>query len=136
MIGGLLLPILLSAVLIWAGALNLAGPGFIRADFTKWGYSDGLRIAVGVTEWAAAIGLMFVPVRIVGCALAVIVLLGVTATFVRDRSLMRLEYPLALLALTLVVAAQTLGLIDSPPSPRALSALSMIISLLLGTYLP
>ena len=112
MAGGLLLPILLSAVLIWAGALNLTGPGFIRAEFARWGYPDGLRIVVGVTEWAAAIALIFVPLRIIGCALAVIVLLGVAATFVRDRSLMKLEYPLVLLALTLVVAAQTLGLID------------------------
>jgi len=112
MIGGLLLPILLSVVLIWAGGLNLAGPSFIRAEFAEWGYSDGLRITVGVTEWVAAIALIFAPFRIGGCILAMLVLLGVTVTLIRHRSLMRLEYPLVLLALTLMVAAQTLRLID------------------------
>jgi hypothetical protein len=112
MIGSLLLPILLSAVLIWAGGLNLAGPSFIRAEFAGWGYSDGLRIAVGLTEWVAAIALTFAPFRIVGCILAMLILLGVIVTLIRHRSLMRLEYPLVLLALTLMVAAQTFGLID------------------------
>ena len=112
MISNLLLPILLSAVLVWAGGLNLAGPDFIREEFAKWGYSDGFRISVGLAEWAAAIALIFVPFRILGCVLTTIILLGVVGTFVRDRSMMRLEYPLVLLALTLMVAAQTLGLIN------------------------
>ncbi|MBR0869442.1 DoxX family protein [Bradyrhizobium tropiciagri] len=112
MISSHLLPILLSAVLIWAGGLNLAGPDFIREEFAKWGYSDGLRMSVGLAEWAAAIALIVVPFRMLGCALAAIILLGVIVTFARDRSLMRLEYPLVLLAIDMMIAVQTLGLIS------------------------
>lgn len=111
MTASLLFPLLLSAVMLWSAGLALVGPRFIREAFAHWGYSDGLRITVGVTELVAAIALLFAPYRIVGCALAVVILLGVIVTFVRDRTLMRVEYPLVLLVFTLIIAAQTSGLI-------------------------
>ena len=100
---------LLSIVLVWAGALNVFAPAFIRAEFKGWGYPDWLRVAVGLTEWAAAIALMIPAIRLGGCAVATAVLLGVVVTFLRDGQRMRLEYPLVLLALVLWLGARSAG---------------------------
>lgn len=102
---------LLSVVLMWAGALNVFAPAFIRAEFSGWGYPDWLRVAVGLTEWAAAIALSFASMRLIGCALAAIVLFGVIVTFLRDGQRMRLEYPLVLLALVLWLGARSTGVV-------------------------
>jgi uncharacterized membrane protein YphA (DoxX/SURF4 family) len=106
---GQILLALLAVVFIRAGWLNLFAPDFIRAEFKSWGYSDRLRIAVGATEWAAAIVLLIPSVRLIGCALAIVIILGVIVTFLRHREFMRLEYPAVLLSIILLVAAQTLG---------------------------
>lgn len=106
-----LVALLLALVLVWAGALNLVGPGFIRSEFKGWGYPDSLRIAVGLTEWAAALALLFPATRMAGCALAAAVLLGVVYTFLRHGERMRLEYPLVLLALVVIVSARAANVI-------------------------
>lgn len=111
MTADLLLACLLSAVLIWAGALNVLGPAFIREEFEAWGYPNWFRIAVGLTEWVAAVCLVIPALRMTGCVLATAVLVGVVGTFWRDRQKMRMEYPLVLLALTLIVAARSSGVI-------------------------
>jgi DoxX-like protein len=103
--------VLLAVVLVWAGGLNIVAPDFIRSEFKGWGYPDWLRVGVGVTEWAAAVSLLFPATRSIGCALAVMVLLGVIVTFLRHGERMRLEYPLVLLALVLWVGARTVSLI-------------------------
>lgn len=111
MTADLVLSVLLAAVLVWAGALNIVGPGFIRSEFRNWGYPDSLRIAVGLTEWAAALALLFPQTRLLGCALAAAVLIGVLWTFLRHGERMRMEYPLVLLALVLLVGARAADLI-------------------------
>jgi DoxX-like family len=98
------LAILLAAALAWAGCLNLVGPDFIRAEFKAWGYSNRLRLLVGALEWTAAIALLIQPLRLIGCVIALGVLLGVLVTLFRQREYLRLEYPLVLLVLVLVVA--------------------------------
>lgn len=102
-----LIVLLLSAVLIWAGGLNILAPGFIRDEFRGWGYPDWLRVGTGVTEWLAAVALVYSPLRLLGCGLALLVLIGVIVTFARTRQWMRMEYPLVLLALVLWVGAAT-----------------------------
>ncbi len=99
-----ILSVLLAATLAWAGCLNLAGPHFIRAEFKAWGYSDRLRIAAGALEWSAAVAVLFPTFRLIGCLIAAAVLLGVLFTLLRERAYMRLEYPLVLLVLVLIVA--------------------------------
>jgi uncharacterized membrane protein YphA (DoxX/SURF4 family) len=99
-----ILPILLAAVLAWAGCLNLAAPDFIREEFRAWGYSDQFRKAVGALEWIAAAALLIEPLRPIGCVIAIAIMLGVLVTLFRQRAFMRLEYPLVLLALLLLVA--------------------------------
>lgn len=103
-----ILPILLAAALAWAGCLNLGAPDFIRAEFYGWGYSDRLRITVGVLEWVAAVSLLTPPLRLIGCGIAIAILLGVLVTLLRHRLFMRLEYPGMLLALSLLIVADTL----------------------------
>ena len=73
------LPILLAAVLAWAGCLNVAAPEFIRAEFKAWGFSDRFRQMVGVLEWIAAAALLLQPLRPVGCAIAIAIVLGVSS---------------------------------------------------------
>lgn len=99
-----ILPVLLAVVLAWAGSLNLAAPDFIREEFRAWGYSDRLRILVGALEWIAAAALLIQPLRLIGCAIAATILAGVLVTLFRHRAFMRLEYPLVLLTLVLLVA--------------------------------
>ena len=104
-----ILAILLAAVLARAGGLNLTAPDFIRAEFRAWGYSDRLRMTVGILEWVSAATLLVPSLRVIGCAIAIAILLGVLFTLARQRELMRLEYPAVLLALVLLVVADTLG---------------------------
>lgn len=104
-----LLAWMLAAILVWAGALNVVGPGFIRAEFEAWGYPAWLRIAAGLAEWSAALALLFPPTRVLGCALAIAVLLGVLATLARYRQWMRLEYPLVMLFLSVWIGARAVG---------------------------
>lgn len=104
-----ILSILLAVVMARAGWLNLSAPDFIRAEFRAWGYSDRLRVAVGVLEWIAAATLLIPPLRLIGCGVAVVILLGVLATLWRHREFMRLEYPVVLLVVTLLTAAHMRG---------------------------
>ena len=104
-----LLAWLLALVFVWAGGLNLIGPGFIREEFDSWHYPPWLRSSVGVLEWLAAILLVWPVLRAIGCLVAMIVLLGVVVTLFRDRQLMRLEYPLVLLALAAIIAISAAG---------------------------
>jgi uncharacterized membrane protein YphA (DoxX/SURF4 family) len=99
-----------AAVFVWAGGLNLVGPGFIRDEFESWNYPPWLRTSVGVLEGLAAILLVWPRFRLIGCLVAMIVLLGVIITLLRDRQLMRLEYPLVLLALAAIIAISAAGL--------------------------
>jgi|SRR5882724_7377487 len=109
---GHILLVLLTIILIRAGWLNLFGPDFIRAEFKDWGYSDRLRMAVGLTEWVAAIALLSSSLRLIGCVLAIVVMLGVIITFLRHREFMRLEYPTVLLVLISLIAAQAAGVMQ------------------------
>lgn len=102
---------ILCIVFVRAGWLNLSAPSFIRVEFAGYGYSDRLRIAVGVIEWVAAGALLYSGTRLLGCVLAMLVLLGVLATFCRHREFGRLEYPLVLLALSSLLSARLLGLL-------------------------
>ena len=104
-----LLLVLIALLLARAGWLNLAAPDFIRAEFKAWGYSDRLRVTVGVLEWTAAAALLIPPSRLIGCAVAVAIIVGVLATLLWQREFKRLEYPAVLLVLILLIIANTLG---------------------------
>jgi uncharacterized membrane protein YphA (DoxX/SURF4 family) len=105
-----LLAWLLACLFVWAGALNIIGPKFIRDEFDSWDYPPWLRVAAGAAEWLGAFLLIWPQYRLIGCFVGIIVLLGVILTLLRDRQPMRLEYPLVLLALTVLVASSAAGL--------------------------
>lgn len=86
---------LLALALLWAGALNAAGPRFVRLEYADWGYPAWLRHAVALAEVAAAALLLSAAYRF-GAALGLLVLAGVYVTLIRHRQWMRLEYPLVL----------------------------------------
>ncbi|WP_334389622.1 DoxX family protein [Bradyrhizobium sp. AZCC 2262] len=103
-----MLSILLAVVLVRAGWLNPVAPDFIRAEFKAWGYSDSLRKTVGALEWISAAALLMPPLRMIGCAVAIAITLGVLVTLSRQREFMRLEYPVVLMALVLLVVVDSL----------------------------
>jgi uncharacterized membrane protein YphA (DoxX/SURF4 family) len=105
-----LLAWLLACLFVWAGALNIIGPKFIRDEFDSWHYPPWLRLAAGAAEWLAAFLLVWPQFRLIGCIVGMVVLLGVILTLLRDRQLMRLEYPLVLLALAALIASSAAGL--------------------------
>lgn len=102
-----ILPLVLAAAMAIGAGLNLAAPGFIRAEFDRWGYPPLLRIAVGLAEALAAILLLVPATRGYGAALALAVLAGVVGTLARDRAWLRLEYPIVLVILALLVLRGT-----------------------------
>jgi uncharacterized membrane protein YphA (DoxX/SURF4 family) len=102
---------LLACIFVWAGALNVLGPKFIRDEFNSWGYPSWLRLTAGATEWLAAVLLIWPRFRLVGCLVGIVVLLGVIVTLVRDRQPMRLEYPLVLLALAVLIGSSVAGVV-------------------------
>jgi uncharacterized membrane protein YphA (DoxX/SURF4 family) len=93
------LALLLAAVFLWAGWLNLSGPAFIREEFAAWGFPPWVRPLAGAAEWLAAALLAFGETRVFGALLGAAVLVGVIATLARAGGGMRLEYPVVLLAL-------------------------------------
>jgi uncharacterized membrane protein YphA (DoxX/SURF4 family) len=105
-----LLAWLLACIFVWAGALNIVGPKFIRDEFNSWHYPPWLRLAAGASEWLAAVLLIWPRFRLIGCLVGVVVLFGVIVTLLRVGQLMRLEYPLVLLALAVLIASSAAGL--------------------------
>ena len=106
-----LLAWLLACIFVWAGALNIVGPKFVRDEFGAWRYPAWLRVAAGLSEWLAAALLIWPRFRLIGCCVGAVVLVGVIITLLRDRQLMRLEYPLVLLALAVLIAGSASGLV-------------------------
>jgi uncharacterized membrane protein YphA (DoxX/SURF4 family) len=97
------LAILLAAAMTIAAGLNLAGPGFIREEFSRWGYPPALRLGVGAAEALAAALLLSPATRGLGAALALAVCAGVIATLARDRAWLRCEYPAFLAGVALIL---------------------------------
>lgn len=95
----------LVAVFAWAGALNLYGPSFVRAEFQRWGYPRGLRLAVGGAEWLAAVLLLWPASRFFGATVGLAILFGVVLSLGRTREWMRLEYPAVLITLCILLIA-------------------------------
>ena len=98
--------VLLAAAMAIGAALNLAGPGFVREEFRRWGYPAPLRIAAGLAEAAAAVLLLIPAARPAGALLALAVLLGVLVTLARDSAWLRCEYPAALAILAVLILAR------------------------------
>lgn len=92
--------IILAAAIGWNGLLNLYGPSFVLRSFDEWGFPHHFNLFVGLWELAAAALIVFPPTRDAGAALAAICLFGALVMIARDRTWLKLEYPLVLFALS------------------------------------
>lgn len=79
----LVLRVLLAAFFVFLALKNLLGDARMAADFSRWGYPDGFRIAVAVLQLAGAVGL-FVPALVLpSAAMLAVLLVGAVATHLR-----------------------------------------------------
>lgn len=89
----------LAAVFGLIGAIQLIGPGFVRAAYRRWDYAQRLRVVTGLLDVAAALMLAVPTLRGWGIALAAILTFGSVIVFLNHR-----QYRYAVLAIGLLVA--------------------------------
>jgi len=75
----------LSTLFAVAGVINLAGLGPVKRDFARWGYPTWLRLLCGALELSSAALLLWNQTRLLGLALAGVVMAGALFTLLRNR---------------------------------------------------
>lgn len=93
---------ILAALFAVAGVINLAGLGPVKRDFARWGYPTWLRLLCGALELSSAGFLLGQQTRLLGLAIAGVVMIGALFTLVRNREPFRHLAP-ALIFSALVV---------------------------------
>ena len=100
------LAMVLSALFAIAGVINLAGFGPVKRDFARWGYPTWLRLVCGAVELSSAGFLLAHQTRLLGLALAGMVMTGALFTLLRHREPFRHLAPaLVFSALAVLTAA-------------------------------
>ena len=95
--------IIVACAFLAAAIVNLKGPQTIRAEFTKWGYPDWLRMTVATVEFVGSI-LLFIPrTQWLGASILLVVTLGILVSFTRSKEWMRMQYPFVLLFLLVAI---------------------------------
>src|SRR5882757_10654314 len=79
------LPIVLSIVMIGAGAVNFVGPGSVRDSFARWGYPAGFHRVTGGLEVTAGVLLLFPATSRAGAIATAVILLAAVITLIRHR---------------------------------------------------
>ena len=102
-----ILAMVLAALFAVAGAINLAGLGPVKRDFARWGYPTWVRLLCGALELSSAGFLLAQQTRLLGQALAGVVMIGALFTLVRNREPFRHLAP-ALIFSALVVLSVAL----------------------------
>jgi DoxX-like family len=80
-----LLALSLAALFGSIGAVQVAGPRFLRDAYRSWDYSQGLRVVMGLLDMAAAVMLAEPSLRGWGIALAAILTFGSVVTLLDHR---------------------------------------------------
>ena len=75
----------LAAIFAVVGIVQLAGPRFVRDAYRGWSYSQGLRLATGLLDVAAATMLAQPSLRGWGIVLAAILVFGSVVTMLNHR---------------------------------------------------
>jgi hypothetical protein len=83
--GDSILAMVLAALFAVAGVINLAGLGPVKRDFARWGYPTWVRLLCGALELSSAGFLLGQQTRLLGLALASVVMIGALFTLVRNR---------------------------------------------------
>ena len=102
-----ILAMVLTALFAVAGMINLAGLGPVKRDFARWGYPTWVRLLCGVLELSSAGLLLWQQTRLLGLALAGVVMIGALFTLLRNREPFRHLAP-ALIFSALVVLSVAL----------------------------
>ena len=97
-----ILVMVLTALFAVSGVINLAGLGPVKRDFARWGYPTWLRLLCGALELSSAGFLLGQQTRLLGLAIAGVVMIGALFTLVRNREPFRHLAP-ALIFSALVV---------------------------------
>ena len=102
-----ILAMVLTALFAVAGVINLAGFGPVKRDFARWGYPTWVRLLCGALELSSAGFLLWQQTRLLGLALAGVVMIGALFTLLRNREPFRHLAP-ALIFSALVVLSVAL----------------------------
>ena len=94
-----LVALLLAMAFGLIGAVQLAGPRFVREAYKRWDYGPRVRIVTGVLDVAAAIMLALPALRGWGIAVAAVLTFGSVVVFLSHR-----QYRHALPAIGLLIA--------------------------------
>ena len=100
-----ILAMVLTALFAVAGVINLAGLGPVKRDFARWGYPTWLRLLCGALELSSAALLPGQRTRLVGLALAGVVMMGALFTLLRNREPFRHLAPALMFSALVVLAA-------------------------------
>jgi len=99
----LVVRVLLAAFFVFLAFKNLSGDERMAADFRRWGYADGFRIAVAVAQLVGAAALLVPALVLPGAMLLVGILLGAIVTHARFDPPGQLVAPVVCLLLLLPV---------------------------------
>jgi hypothetical protein len=104
-----ILAMVLAALFAVAGVINLAGLGPVKRDFARWGYPTWLRLGCGVLELSSAGFLLGHQTRLLGLALAGVVMTGALFTLFRNREPIRHLAPALVFSALVVLTAALHG---------------------------
>jgi esterase/lipase len=102
-----ILATLLAILFAVAGVVNLAGRGAVKRDFARWGYPAWFRLLCGGLELLSSALLAAQQTRVLGLALAGVIMIGALFTLLRNREPVLHLFP-ALIFSGLVVATVAL----------------------------
>ena len=95
--------LLLAAFFVFLACKNLSGDERMAADFRRWGYADGFRVAVALAQIVGAAALLVPALLWPGALLLAGILMGAVVTHARFDPLAQLVAPVVCLALLVPV---------------------------------
>src|SRR5258708_588801 len=93
----------LAAFFVFGGAVNVAAPESVAADYRRWGYPDWFHLVTGGLELTTAVLLALTATRLLGAALGGVIMTAATATVAFHGEYTHAILPIAILTLAAVV---------------------------------
>jgi hypothetical protein len=94
----------LAAFFVFGGAVNIAAPESVAADYRRWGYPDWFHLVTGGLEFTAAVFLALTATRLVGAALGSCIMMAAAITVAFHG-----EYTHAILPVFILLLAAIVG---------------------------
>jgi uncharacterized membrane protein YphA (DoxX/SURF4 family) len=99
-----ILVVVLTAVFLVAGAINLSGRGTVKADFARWGFPAGFHLFCGGLELVGAALLLLPSTRLWGLMLLGVIMAGAVLSLLRNREPFSHLAPALAIAVLLIAA--------------------------------